>query len=118
MNQIKRDKIGYSILVLDKYILCGTVKDSYFKPLDNLGISNPRQYKSLKVLLDNIHSRLNDVFPELDKELLNNNYVTKSRWSQELVPDYSPDAIKYLIKQGFIKIVKISQILTLEEVLF
>lgn len=117
MKQIKKDKAGYTILVMGKYILCGTCRNCYFKDINKLGVSNPRQYKSVKILLNNLFYHFEGgIFPELDNELLNNNYVTKAQWTQKINPAYSQDAIKYLIKQGLIQIVKVSQILTVEEV--
>lgn len=33
INVLERKGIGYTILVLDKYILCGTSRNSYFKDI-------------------------------------------------------------------------------------
>lgn len=122
METIKRDKAGYTILIKDKYILCGTSRDSYFKEIDKLGVSNPRQYKSLKIVFNNIgyHIENNyncrEFYSELSEELITAGYWKMSYWGNKKVPDYSTEGIKHLIKKGLVKIVKISQILSLEEV--
>lgn len=111
MENIVRDA-GYTILVFNKYLLCGTNRDSHFKEIDNLGISNPRQYKSVKILLNNVSHHLFNTFPELDEILLKNGFVKASEYYMRFVPDHSPAAIRYLIGRGAIKIIKVSQLLS------
>ena len=130
MNTIRVADVGYTILVGDCLILCGTNRDTYFKSTTAIESGKTknmiRQYKSKKILLNNIGNHLRNprvsnydhsydhYFKELDRALLENGFI--SRAYRYLAPDYyNVEALQFLIDKGYIKIIKISQELKLEE---
>lgn len=121
---INRETAGYTILVLDKYILCGTAQASQFKPIDNLGTSKIRQYYSIKILLNNIKYHFHtwgsrEFSYVLDSIMHEHGWVKETLYYSEgsfYRPDYSnKEALKYLIETGIVKIVKINQVLNIED---
>ena len=121
---INRETAGYTILVKDKYILCGTAQSSHFKPIDNIGTSKVRQYYSIKILLNNIRHHFHswgsrEFRDELDAILIEHGWVSESYYYGDngyIRPDYfNKKALKYLIETGIVKIVKINQVLNIED---
>ena len=126
INVLERKGIGYTILVLDKYILCGTSRNSYFKDINKLGNNMVRQYKSIKVLMNNVPSHLSSCYgPEfhefnnvLNEALIKANFISSNSftwWNAPHADYYKTGAIQYLIDKKLIRIVKISQQLQFEE---
>lgn len=126
------EDVGYTILVADCLILCGTNRDTYFKHIDDIKKGKTRnlfrQYKSVKVLLNNVGNHLSSprfskydhsfdyYFDEMKKVLINNGFKCKIYYSDyDYRADFNKDAIQFLIDKGYIKILKISQELKLEE---
>lgn len=134
MDEIKLTDVGYTILVGDCLILCGTGQHTYFKPLAQIINSKHkimiRHYQSKKILLSNLGSHLKypkigDVlykpdykkyFDELNQVLLDNGYISKGYGSNYIPhPLFDAKAIQFLIDQGYLKVIKLSQNLKLEE---
>lgn len=123
INVLERKGMGYTILVLDKYILCGTSRNSYFKDINKLGNNMVRQYKSIKVLMNNVPSHLSSCYgpefhefnPVLNEALIKGGFINKSPYFYDEYVDYYKDgAIQYLLDKKLIRIVKINQQLHFE----
>ena len=120
MNIVNKDLTGYTVIIKDKYILCGTSRSSHWKPIDDIGTSKVRQYYSLKILFNNLgHHFTTWGSRDFEKELkaiccehgwLHNNGYT-------MYPSYfSKELLSYLVETGWLKVVKVKQVLSLEEV--
>ena len=119
MEQLHRNTIGYTIIILDKYILCGVANNVNWKPIEKLGRANIRHYKSLKVLLANFHYHVDAVGShhfktQLDKELKDAGFVYE-RYG-DVFPDYSiKESLNYLADIGIIRIVRLQEVIDVEE---
>lgn len=111
MKQLHREVIGYTVIILDKYILCGTTpNDLQWKEVDKTGRSHIKYYRSLKVLLNNLCYHLDHLGSQhfkkiLDTELDKAGFVEHSgyyRTSQK-------EALNYLIDIGLLKVVELQE---------
>ncbi len=119
MKHLHREVIGYTVIVLDKYILCGTANDLQWKDLENLGRANIRHYKSLKILLNNLWYHMNDYGSKdfksiLDTELSKAGYLRNTGYYE--VADYrSKEALNHLIDAGLLKVVELQESIDIEK---
>jgi len=118
---VNKDIAGYTVLVKDKYILCGTSRSSHWKTIDNIGTSKIRQYYSVKILLNNIGHHIHswwskDFSDELDAIMYEHGWVSKPYYQGDYPrPDYfNKKALKYLLETGILKIIRIEQIVSIE----
>ncbi len=119
MKHLHREVIGYTIIILDKYILCGTANNLQWKDLENLGRVNIRYYKSLKILLNNLWYHMTDYGSNnfksiLDAELSKAGYLRYTGYYE--VTDYrKKEALNYLIDAGLLKVVELQESIDIEK---
>lgn len=119
MKHLHREIIGYTVIILDKYILCGTANNLQWKDLENLGRVNIRHYKSLKILLNNLWYHMTDYGSKnfksiLDAELSKAGYLRYTGYYE--VTDYrKKEALNYLIDAGLLKVVELQESIDIEK---
>lgn len=119
MKHLHREIIGYTVIILDKYILCGTANNLQWKDLEDLGRVNIRYYKSLKVLLNNLWYHMTDYGSKnfksiLDAELSKAGYLRYTGYYE--VTDYrKKEALNYLIDAGLLKVVELQESIDIEK---
>ena len=119
MKHLHREIIGYTAIVLDKYILCGAANNLQWKDLEKVGRANIRYYKSLKILLNNLWYHITDYGSKnfksiLDAELDKAGFVEHSGYYR--VSLYSKkEALNYLIDIGLLKVVELQESIDIEK---
>lgn len=125
MEQVHLSRKGYSAVIYDKYILCGTNRQVRWVPIDNIkNVTLIRRYASRKILMNNLgyHIDKDERFRNIvGKELIDGGYTRNNRWLPEYrpktpIPDFNnKDALEYLIKKKILTIVKMKENLDIEE---
>ena len=120
MKHLHREIIGYTAIILDKYILCGTANDLQWKDLENLGRVNIRYYKSLKVLLNNLWYHMADYGSKnfkslLDAELDKAGFIEHSGYYRVSSPYSKKESLNYLIDIGLLKVVELQESIDIEK---
>ena len=117
VNELK----GYTVILFDKYILCGAAQNTHWAEIDKLNNGKVRQYPNLKTLFNNLWYHMHtygsrDFQSELDNIMYEHGWVVKTYWGASNCPDYkNKEALKYLIEHNILKVVKVHQVLFYEE---
>jgi len=112
MNIVNKELKGYTVIIKDKYILCGTSRSSHWKPIDDIGTSKVRQYYSLKILFANLGAHFTTWGSrDFEQEFIGfcKEYNCRPYWVNK-------ELLAHLVETGWLKVIKVNQILSFEEV--
>lgn len=137
METIIKENTRYTIVILDKYILCDIkdyiASDIMFAPIDNLGKHKIKSYLSEKILMNEAFHHVVQWFINLDRMKEWYEAKAKAWWDDITILDSAlkeagfvegigtfgylfmrGEAIKYCIDNKLIKIVKVKEKIVLE----